>query len=143
MPPDDNGRRRPTFCAGLLIGLVIVGPTFLVEETWNGKPLIDQGGHRWVLPAIVMAVGFFVAGLLVGRYREDAVQAFGRGVLVAAVITGLTFLADVARRDALGKITTPAIEDLWFIAAILAVLVGGLGGIAAYRRTIRRSRSGA
>jgi hypothetical protein len=37
---------------GLLVSLLIVGPTFLSEETWHGAPLIDRGGISWLVPAL-------------------------------------------------------------------------------------------
>ncbi len=131
--PNGNGH---TFAVAFLIGFAIVCPTFFIEEFWHGRPLIDQGGHRWVLPAIVMGLGFFVGGLIVGRRRRDVWNAFGHGLLVAAVIVGVTFIADLIRRDALGQVLTSSVEYLWFGAAALAIAVGGLGGVVGYRHML-------
>ena len=121
--------------AGLLIGLALVLPTFIIEEFWRGRPLIDQGGEWWVVPAVVMAVGFFVGGLIVGLDCRRLTVAFRRGLLVAALTVGLTFVVDLFRRHALGQILTLGVEDLWLLAGLVAVLVGGLGAIVGCRFT--------
>lgn len=51
---------------GVLVSLAIVGPTFWLEETWHGAPLIDRGGLLWLFPGIVMAIGFFLGGAAAG-----------------------------------------------------------------------------
>src|SRR5580658_2726539 len=100
---DDRPYRHEwTIGLALLVGFVITCPTFLLEEFWHGRPLIDQGGIWWVLPAIVMALGFFIGGAIVGRRCRRPASAYAQGALVAAVTVWLIFMADLIRRHELG-----------------------------------------
>ena len=53
----------------LLFTLVISGPVMLWESLWRGQPMIDQPGHLWVVPAVIVTATFFVGGAIadVGR----------------------------------------------------------------------------
>jgi hypothetical protein len=121
---------------GFLVSLVVVGPTFLVEELWRGKPLIDQGGIWWVIPGAIMAVGFFVGGVIAGRHRQHRKGAFNQGVLVAALTLSLLLVADVIRRLVLVNGLNLGVLKLWLASIAAALLVGGLGGLTGRRRTL-------
>ena len=125
---------------GFMVALVIVGPSFLFEELWRGRPLIDQPGNLWILPGAIMAIGFFAGGGIGGRHRRHAGGAFNQGLLVAALTLVLIFLADVIRRIILHAPLTLEIMGLWCAAAAGALLVGGLGGVSARRRRRKRRR---
>jgi uncharacterized membrane protein YhaH (DUF805 family) len=132
-PPRPTARR---FGLGILVGLLVACPTFLLEEAAFGKPLIDH--HRsewWVLPAVIMAVGFLLGGAIVGYRSRRGRDAFLAGGLVAAVTVGLLFIADLFRRHAVGKPLNNGVEKLWVLAAIGAIVVGGCGGVVGYLRT--------
>jgi len=114
---------------GLFVALVIVGPTFLVEQTWHGAPLIDRGGLLWLIPSFVMAIGFFVGGMIAGHRRKGLKGALAHGLLVAALTVALAFAGDLVRRDALGEGLPVIIFGYWMAAVAVALVVGGLGGV--------------
>jgi hypothetical protein len=114
---------------GLFVSLVIVGPTFLLEETWHGAPLIDRGGVLWVAPAVVMAFGFFVGGAIAGYQRARVQGALSSALLVSFLTIVLAFLGDLARRRALGEGLQHAVAEYWVGAVFAAVFVGALGGV--------------
>jgi FtsH-binding integral membrane protein len=136
--PKREPRRRTalTFALGILVGLLVACPTFVLEEAGFGKPLIDH--HRsvwWILPAAVMAVGFLLGGMIVGYRSRRASSALVLGGVVAAVTVGLIFIADLIRRHTVGKPLNYGVEKLWVLAAIGAIVVGGVGGVVGYVRT--------
>jgi hypothetical protein len=122
---------------GLLVSLMVVGPTFLSEETWHGAPLIDRGGALWVVPAVVMAVGFFAGGMIAGYHRARVRGALLRGILVGALTISLALVGDLARRHLLNEGLQPRVLEYWLGAIVAAVLVAGLGGIGGRRLAIR------
>ena len=125
---------------GFLVSLIIVGPSFLFEELWRGRPLIDQSGALWVVPVVVMAIGFMVGGGVGGRHRRSNGGAFNQGALVAALTLALIFMADIIRRVVLHQDLTIKILGLWVASAAAAMLVSGLSGIYARRQRRRRRR---
>jgi hypothetical protein len=118
---------------GLLVSLAIVGPTFLAEETWHGAPLIDRGGVLWIVPAVVMAIGFLVGGMIAGYQRATAQGALIRGFLVAALTIFLAFAGDMARRLSLQEGLHLRVAEYWVGAVAASLLVGGLGGVCGRR----------
>jgi hypothetical protein len=122
--------RWESLVVGLFVSLVIVGPTFLSEETWHGAPLIDRGDALWVFPAAVMAVGFFLGGAIAGYQRTRAQNALLWGLAVSFLTIVLAFLGDLARRHALGEGLQHAVAEYWVGAVFAAVLVGSLGGLS-------------
>jgi hypothetical protein len=122
---------------GFLLSIVIVGPTFLFAELWRGKPLIDRGPSLWLLPAFIMALGFFVGGIIAGRHRRTPKGAMNQGFLVAALVIALIFLADMIRRLVLQQSISWGVIGYWAGATAAALLVGGLGGLIGRTRTKR------
>lgn len=115
---------------GFLVSIVVVGPTFLFEELYGGKPMIDHGGVVWLWPALIMTAGFFLGGRIAGRNRSTRAGAFRQGLLVAALTLPIIFLADLLRRAALSQhIMTGEVFYLWIGCGLLALLVGGLGAV--------------
>jgi hypothetical protein len=140
-----EGGRWESLAFGLFVSLVIVGPTFLSEETWHGAPLIDRGGALWLVPAVVMALGFFAGGAIAGYHRARVQGALVRGLLVGAITISLAFAGDLARRYALGEGLQHRVVEYWVGAIAAAILVGAFGGISGRRlsiniRTRRRMR---
>jgi hypothetical protein len=127
---------------GVLVSLAIVGPTFLTEETWHGAPLIDRGGVLWLVPAAVMAIGFWAGGIIAGYRRIRLLGALLRGFVVAALTIALAFAGDMARRASLGQGLQPRVLEYWVGAVVASLLVGGLGGVngrrLAWREWARR-----
>jgi len=128
---------------GYAIGLVVAGPTFFVEEFWHGRPLIDQGGIWWVIPAAVMAIGFFVGGWLVGRRCHRLEWALVESFVVASATVFTIFAADVVRRHQLGQYLNPGVDKLWALAGVGAIVVGVLGGLTGRRYKLLGSKSSA
>jgi hypothetical protein len=133
---------RRSLSDGFLACLVIVGPTFLLEELWNGAPLIDRGNLDWVLPATVMAIGFFAGGTIAGRHHHTDLEAFNQGVVVASLTIALIFITDVIRRLVIGQGFISLILLYWVGALVTASLVAGIGGLSGRRRSIRTEKSG-
>ena len=122
---------------GLFVALAIVGPTFLVEQTWHGAPLIDRGGLLWLIPGLVMAIGFYVGGMIAGHRRNGLKGALVHGLLVAGLTIALAFVGDLARRYALGEGLPVRVLESWIAAVAASLLVGGLGGVNGRHRTLR------
>jgi hypothetical protein len=117
---------------GVLVSLVIVTPTFFTEEFWHGAPLIDRGGTSWLVPAAVMAVGFFLGGLIAGYRRPRLRQALAAGLVTGGITIVLIFAADLVRRAALGQDMLLRVMEYWVGAMGSSLLVGGLGGVSGY-----------
>jgi hypothetical protein len=122
---------------GFLLGLVIVGPTFLAEELWRGRPLIDQAGAWWLLPACIMAIGFFSGGRVAGRKRRARKGAFTQGLMTSGLTLVLIFVADVIRRMVLSDGLPRSVLLVWLEWALAALLAGGLGGLSGRRGTLK------
>jgi hypothetical protein len=120
---------------GFLLSIVVVGPTFLFEELWRGKPMIDQSGNLWILPAVMMAIGFFAGGSVAGRNRSTMGGSLFQGIVVAALTLGVVFIVDMVRRLVLSQGISSGVLTLWLGCAAGALLVGGLGGISGRRGT--------
>jgi hypothetical protein len=114
---------------GFLVSIVIVGPTFLFEELWRGRPMIDQGGAYWVIPALIMGLGFFVGGRVSGRNRSSHAGAFRQGLIVAALTLALIFLADMVRRMILTQGLTWEVLAIWVACSLGGLVAAGLGGM--------------
>lgn len=112
---------------GVLVSLAIVGPTFWLEETWHGAPLIDRGGLLGLLPSVVMAIDFFLGGTAAGYLRRAPRVALLHGFVVAVATIGLVFAWDLNRRHSLGEGLPPGVMAYWIEALGAAVLVGGIG----------------
>ncbi len=125
---------------GYVVALVIAGPTFFIEEFWHGKPLIDQGGIWWVIPAAVMAVGFFVGGCIAGRPCRRLEWAVIEAFVVATAALFTIFAADIVRRHQLGQYLNPGVDKLWALAGVGAVVVGTIGGVVGRRMLGPESR---
>jgi hypothetical protein len=120
---------------GFLVSIVIVGPTFLFEELWRGRPMIDQGGATWLIPAVILGLGFFVGGRVAGRNRSSHGGAFTQGLIVAAVTLALIFLADMVRRMILSEGLSWQVMAIWAACSFGALMAGGLGGLHGRRGT--------
>ena len=49
---------------GVIVTLALAAPTLVLEENWHGKPMIDQPGHLWIVPTIVVAAAFALGGAI-------------------------------------------------------------------------------
>jgi hypothetical protein len=131
--PREHYRHWQSLSDGFLVSLVIVGPTFIFEELWRGRPMIDQGGATWMIPAVIMGIGFFVGGRIAGRNRSSRRGAFSQGLMVAALTLILIFLADMIRRLILTKGITVEVIEIWAACSFGALMAAGLGGVSGRR----------
>ena len=74
------GWRRLVASVGVI--LVIGSPTLVLEEDWHGRPMLDQPGHLWLIPTLVVAAAFALGGVFAGRGFSDFGRAAGWGLLV-------------------------------------------------------------
>jgi hypothetical protein len=123
---------------GLIITLVVSVPTLAIEEDWHGSPLIDQPDHKWVLPAILVALAFVIGGMIAASRRRWWLDGALHGLAVGVVATALLLAADVVRRHGLHKAANPGVFKLWVVAAIAASALGAIGG--AFRPWDKRTR---
>lgn len=133
--------------------LVVAAPALVVAETWRGRPLIDQPGYWWLVPAAVVLGGFLVGGMVAGRceaardrtiggrragnpHRRSA-RGAGLGAAVGSIGVLVLVAADVLRRTVVvGEPVTVPVVGLWLWGAAVAVAVAAAGGgISACRRT--------
>jgi peptidoglycan/LPS O-acetylase OafA/YrhL len=112
--------------------LAVAIPTLAVEESWHGKPLIDQGSG-WVVPAAIVTVAFVGGGALAARWSRGRL---GAGLASGALAAVLLALADVVRRlFVTHQHLYGDVAILWLIAGGgAAVLSGATGAVAAATR---------
>jgi hypothetical protein len=127
----------PSLSLGLFVSLAIVGPTFLVEQTWYVAPLIDRGDLLWLLPSFVMGIGFLVGGMIAGHRCHGLKGALIQGLVVAALTVVLAFAGDLVRRHRLGEGLPLTVLAYWIAAVVAALVVGGLGGVTGRHLALR------
>lgn len=140
-PPNwlDRFRHWQSLSDGFLVALIIVAPTFLFEELWRGRPMISQPGAAWLIPAVLLGLGFFFGGRVAGRYRSTAGAAFLQGLMVAALVLVMIFLADMIRRLVLTQGLDGETMAIWAACSFGALMAAGLGGING-RRGARKAK---
>jgi hypothetical protein len=120
---------------GIVVTLVIAVPTLVIEEDWHGRPMIDQPGHLWVIPALVTAVGLLVGGAVSARRSTDVGRAVLIGASIGGVVSMVLVVADVARRTARHQALSHPVVRLWVEAALISVLLAALGAAGSYLAT--------
>jgi hypothetical protein len=116
--------------------LVIAVPTMALEESWYGRPMIDQHSHLWLIPAGVVVLAFFLGGL-VSAFRLPSAPVVD-SALVGAAAVGVLVLGALIRRflfvhDGL----PPDVVQLWIGGAVVAVALT-MAGAGLGRRLARR-----
>lgn len=127
--------------AGLVLTLVVAVPTLAVAEDWHGRPLIDQGGLAWLVPAIVVALAFFAGGALAGRHGTSIGRALAEGLWVAVPAVLAPLAADAVRRLVMNPTLPGGVVAYWAEGAAASVFFA-LAGAAAGRRVADRRRPG-
>ncbi|MGH9043951.1 MAG: hypothetical protein ACRDVP_03785 [Acidimicrobiales bacterium] len=125
---------------GLIAILVIAAPTLAVEEDWHGRPMIDQSGHLWVVPTIIVAAAFCIGGAIGSRKARGLGVSLLHGVVVGIISAGLLVGADVARRAIVHESFSPGVNRLWLQAAALSIVVAALGAGLLWALTDRSAR---
>src|SRR5579862_9245097 len=120
---------------GLVVTLVVTVPTLVLEEDWHGRPMIDQPGHLWVVPTLVVAAGFALGGAVCAWRSAELWLALWRGVVLGTIVAGALLAGDIARRAAGHESLSAGVLRLWVEAALLSIVIASLGGAAAYLRT--------
>ena len=118
--------------------LLIVGPTMVWEEIWRGRPMIDQGGNLWLVPAVVVTLAYFVGGAIAGRHRRRPGGALIQGVALALSTSSVLVTADLVRRIVIGNHQSAAVALLWLAAAAGTILIAVLGSLSGRWLYIRR-----
>lgn len=124
---------------GLVLTLVVAVPTLAFAEDWHGRPLIDQGGFGWLVPAVIVALAFAAGGAVAGRHGLSFVGALGEGLWVG--VPGVLALlgADAVRRLVMNPTLPNGVIAYWLegaAAAIFFTLAGAVAGrlVAGRRR---------
>ena len=103
------GARRESTCADIALPICLVllvsVPVMMVEESWYGRPMIEEGSYLWILPAFLVASAFLFGGALAG-FRCPA-SAVAHASAVASISLAVLLLGavisqglDCSRRDA-------------------------------------------
>jgi len=96
----------------MLFTLIISGPVMFWESMWRGQPMVDQPGHLWVVPAVIVTATFFVGGAI----------------------------ADVGRRLDLNKGLPLPVAELWLYALVGTVVIASLGALFGRRLYLREKK---
>lgn len=126
---------------GILLTLVIAVPTLVAAEDWHGRPLIDQGGYGWLVPAFVTALAFAAGGAVAGRHAGRAPRALGHGLVVGAVAVLALLAADVVRRLIMNPTLPMGVVYYWLDGAAVALFLS-LAGAASGHRLFQAGRLG-
>jgi hypothetical protein len=123
----------------LVLTFGLATPTLIVEENWHGQPMIDQPGHLWVLPTLVVAAAFALGGSISARRATQMWKAMVQGIILGTVVAGTLLTGDVVRRAMVHRTISEGVLRLWVEAAVLSVVIASLGGgIAHLRSTFTR-----
>ena len=136
------GRRRTVHWHSLgdamVLTLLVAGPTMLWEEAGQGRPMIDQPGSLWLVPAAIVTVTYLVGGAIAGRHRRRPRGALIQGVALAVSTSSIFVIVDVVRRVMVGNHQSVAVAELWLAAMGATVVVAGLGALSGRWIYIRR-----
>ncbi|MHB1584400.1 MAG: hypothetical protein ACYCU7_03745 [Acidimicrobiales bacterium] len=138
--PRRAGAARLGAGAGLVLTLVVAVPTLAFAEDWHGKPLIDQGGLTWLVPAVIVALAFAVGGAVAGRHGVSPGRALVEGLWVGVPGVLALLAADAVRRLVVNPTLPNGVIAYWLegaAAAIFFALAGAVAGrlLAGHRRS--------
>jgi uncharacterized membrane protein len=139
LPP---GRRRTihwhSLSDAIVLTLVVAGPTMLWEEVGQGRPMIDQPGSLWLVPAAIVTVTYFLGGAIAGRHRRRPGGALIQSLALAVSTSSIFVVVDIVRRVMLGNNQSVAVAELWLTAMGATVVVAGIGALSGRWLYIRR-----
>jgi hypothetical protein len=112
--------------------LVVSIPAMIVEENWHGQPMIDEGTHLWILPAVLVAAAFLIGGALAGfRSRSTAVAHAGAAASFAVAI--LVLGAVYRRINVVHEGLPNDVVRLWVLGALAALALSVIGSLLGRR----------
>jgi len=117
--------------AGAGTTLVVAIPAMVIAEDWNGRPMIDEGGAWWLIPAAFALLGFFAGGVVAARGRRNTARALAAGLVVGVAATVVLVAADGMRRVLVNPTLSAGVVYLWLEAAAAAIGVTMLGALCA------------
>lgn len=129
-----RGLRSSPAVQGLLVALAVAVPPLVIEEDWHGRPMLDQPGHLWLIPALVAALGLLLGGAVSARRSVGTVRAGLLGAAIGLVSSAVLVTADLVRRAARHQSVPPGVARLLVEAALVSILLGALGAVAAALR---------
>jgi hypothetical protein len=116
--------------------LAVSVPTMALEEDWNGRPMIDETNHLWIIAAFLVAAAFLVGGAMAGYRRPAAAatdSAAAAGIAVAVLLMGA-----VSRRLWMTHQDVPfAVARLWCLGVVASLLLSSAGAMLGRRLTTR------
>ena len=124
----------------MLFTLVISGPVMMWESMWRGQPMIDQPGHLWVVPAVIVIATFFVGGAIADRHRRRAIGAIAQGIALAIPVSLVLIIADIGRRLFLNKSLPLPVAELWLYSLVGTVVVASFGALFGRRMYLREKK---
>jgi hypothetical protein len=101
----------------------------VLAEDWGGRPLIDESGAWWLVPAVIALTGFFAGGMVAARGRTVG-RGLVAGLIMAVPAVVLLVVADVVRRWLDNPTLPTGVVDLWVKASVAAVVSATLGALA-------------
>jgi hypothetical protein len=122
---------------GLVLLLAVAAPTLILEENWHGRPMIDEPGHLWVLPTLVVVAAFAAGGAVGARRAGQLWKALLQGLILGTLGAGTLLAADLIRRAMVHRALSGDLTLLWVESALLSVVIASLGGAISYLRPPR------
>jgi hypothetical protein len=111
----------------VLVELAVSVPTLLIEETWHGRPMIDERSALWVVPACIVAAAFLTGGAIAG-YRRRSTAAAITATSTATLAVAVLLAADLVRRFWLVHEKLPrGVERLWYLGVAAALMMSAAG----------------
>jgi hypothetical protein len=118
--------------------LIISVPVMIVEESWHGRPMIDEGNHLWIAPALLVASAFLFGGALAGFRRPS--NAVRRSVAVAVLALAILLSGAALRRSwVVHEGTQNAVLFLWCLGAMGSLVLSWIGSLFGRRLAILKA----
>jgi hypothetical protein len=133
-----SGTARFGAGAGLVLTLAVAIPTLVAAEDWHGRPLIDQGGYGWLVPAVVVASAFFAGGAIAGRRGSSVARSLAEGLWVGVPAVLVLLAADAVRRLVMNPTLPNGVLAYWGEGAAASLFFALAGAVAGYRAPGRR-----
>lgn len=131
-------RPRPDWAGslkGAALALTVAVPTMLVEESWHGRPMIDQDGNLWVLALLVVVTAFVAGGAVAARRRPS--RCLHQGAVAGVLAVGALLAAAAGRRLVVtGTGIQPPILAIWSLAAVFSVTLSLIGAFVSGRLAV-------